>query len=665
MTMFGSLGGRQGRGVKRIVLGAAVAASVAGANAGTLRMASVFSDHAVLQRDGQTPIWGEAEPGQAVRVEISRDGEAKFTSKTKADARGKWLVRTTPFAAGGPYEVAAWTSEDDRVAITNVLFGDVWICSGQSNMEMSYRWGLTNGKGDIETNAYPEVRLLNVRNKTSIVPVEAFNGTWRPCTPEAAKDFSACGYFFGAALHRELPGVPIGLVDVTWSGTYIQTWMSMDTLAAIEPLREPVAERREAIRNWLAGGSERHQADVAAWEAKLDPFSEAEVKPHDAAFDDAAWSKVELPQPFEKHIAPDFNGVVWYRLRVTLSAAQAGGAAVLKLGSLDEQDATYVNGVQVGSLSMHSASRRYEVPAGVLKAGENVIAVRILDTAWAGGFTGKPEDLVLETVDAALPLAGEWAYRAGAMPSQPKPENLDNPNANSFAACYNGMLMPLFPMGVKGAIWYQGCSNVGGETIYDTLFRAMAADWRANLTGGAFPIYLVQLAAFRETHPEPMDSAWARMRWTMTRLGEEVEQSGTAVTIDVGDHSDIHPKDKKTVGERLARLALNRTYGRKDIVEAGPIPTGAKAIDRGVVISFKNASGLQTRGGGALEGFQIAGADGKFVWAEAVVEGETVVVAVPEGVEPTKIRHAWDDYPVCNLVNGAALPCGPFQLELR
>ncbi|MGI5868318.1 MAG: sialate O-acetylesterase [Kiritimatiellia bacterium] len=651
-------------GFQRIAWIALIAVVAAEAQAEPLKLASVFSHHAVLQRDVQTPIWGVAEPGQVVQVEVARDGKAKFKSKTKADAQGKWLVRTAPFAAGGPYELAAWTSAGDRLSITNVLFGDVWICSGQSNMEMSYGWGLTRGKGDVETNAYANIRLLNVPNKTSVVPVETFKAEWKPCTPAAAKQFSACGYFFGVALHNELPDIPIGLVDVTWSGTYIQTWLSLDSLEKIDPIREAVERRRNAIQDWFNGGSERFKEDLAVWEAKLDPYSHAEEKPYHEGFDDASWGKVALPQTFERHVAPDFDGVVWYRLRVTLTPAQAEAAATLKLGRIDDQDETYVNGVRVGGLASHAAVRRYEVPAKALKAGENVITVRVQDNGWGGGFIGKAEELVLETVDGALPLAGEWVCKVGEKLKDSKPENLDAPSANSFSACYNGMFMPLFPMGVKGAIWYQGCSNVGGEVLYDSLFRAMAADWRANFTGAPIPIYLVQLAAFQATHPEPRDSAWARMRWTMTRLGEEVEHSGTAVTIDVGDHADIHPKDKKTVGERLARLALNRTYGRKDIVEAGPIPTSATTSDRGVVVSFKNAAGLRARDGGRLEGFQIPGADGKFVWADAVVEGETVVVAVPEGSQPTAVRHAWDDYPVCNLVNGEDLPCGPFELKV-
>jgi sialate O-acetylesterase len=230
------------------------------------------------------------------------------------------------------------------------------------------------------------------------------------------------------------------------------------------------------------------------------------------------------------------------------------------------------------------------------------------------------------------------------------------------------MFAPIFPLAVKGAIWYQGCANICGEKLYFKLFNAMVDDWRTNLTGGDFPVYLVQLAAYRQTNEAPHDSAWARMRWVMTQLGETVKNCGTAIAIDVGDHIDLHPKDKKTVGERLARLArlaLNRTYGRKHIVEAGPIPTGVARSEQGIVVSFKNAVGLKTSDAAEVSGFQVVDGDGKAVWAKAKIAGETVVVSVPESTAVSAVRFAWDDYPVCNLVNAESLPCGPFAYDVK
>lgn len=648
------------------IFGAVVGMSCLSADA-RVQFASPFSNYAVLQRQVAAPIWGEADPGKTVEVSIEKDGQAVFSEKVQADAAGRWEVKTKPMNAGGPYQITASTSAEDAVKITDVLFGDVWLCSGQSNMEMSYNWGLTRGKADMETNSYSTIRLLNVPNKTSITPLKAFHAKWNPCTPETAKHFSACGYFFGVALQQGLQeDIPIGLIDATWSGTYIQTWISLDSLESL-PFAEADAKRHRAqVKDWIENDGPAHYDEkVAAWERSLDPLSSGEVKPYEVQFDDSQWKSEQMPTMFEKHISPEFNGTVWYRFRVTLTAEQAAQKARIRLGTVDDEDITYVNGVKVGSLKSWNLDRNYEIPEGTLKAGENVIAVRVYDIWSDGGMSAPADHLYLLVGEEKVTLAGVWRYHA-TMRTQERPVNLRFMPANTFAACYEGMLRPLFPLAIKGAIWYQGCSNVGKHEAYDGFFRKMAEDWRSNFSGGAFPIYMVQLAAFMGTHLEPFESNWAAMRWVQMQLGESLENCGTAVTIDVGDHADIHPKDKKTVGERLARLALNRTYGKKQVVEAGPIPQEAKAVAGGVEIRFLHAKGLKTSETGAqLKGFQIANAEGVYSWAEATIVGETVLVKVPEGVQATAVRFAWDDYPECNLVNGEGLPCGPFAYSLK
>ncbi len=634
-------------------------------SAGSLSLAPVFSDHAVLQRDLAAPVWGRAEPGARISVSINNAGGTVQRMETVADETGRWMVKTAPTPAGGPYSIRVETGGDAVVELDDILFGDVWICSGQSNMEMSYGWGLTRGREEMETNTHPTIRLLNVPNKTSLLPVESFRASWRVCEPEAAKRFSAVGYFFGTALNEALPEIPIGLIDATWSGTYIQTWLSLDSLDTVEALRPSVEAWRGQKAVWFEDGIEGYQRRLEEWFAGIDPFAVGAVQPSDPAFDDSDWQQVELPRKFEDHISPDFDGLVWYRTVVELTEEEAAQPASLALGAIDDEDVTYVNGVAVGSMTAHNVPRRYSVDADVLRPGRNIISVRVLDTGRAGGFVSGPEALTLELASRSISLACAWTYFAHRVSAAGRPQNLSTPHANSYSVCYNGMLAPLFPLAAKGAIWYQGCSNVGGEGLYERLFPALVADWRANFTATDFPVYLVQLAAFRQTHPNPIDSAWARMRWVMMQLGERVPHSGTAVAIDVGDHHDIHPKDKQTVGERLARLALSRTYGRTDIVEAGPIPLEAEAVDGGrVVVRFKNAEGLRTVDDGDVVGFQLVSADDQAVWAEATIQGAHVVVAVPEAVVAKEVRFAWDDYPVCNLVNGAGLPCGPFRLAI-
>ncbi len=648
---------------RKLFISIASLAGISAAFADPLSLASVLSDNAVIQRDLPAPIWGVAAPNARVEVKIEKDESIVFETSALADDSGKWLAKTKPFSAGGQYSLFVSSEGAGTIALTNLLFGDVWICSGQSNMEMSYSWGLTRGKEDIENNTYPEIRLLNIPRKVSFEPVDTFSAKWAVCTPATAKRISACGYFFVAALKKELSDVPIGLVDVTWSGTYIQTWLSLDSIAKVEELRPLVETRREEIERWNGGGAAQFPEVLEAWKAELDPLSEGSVKPFDLKFDDSAWKTVQLPQTVEGHINPAFDGLVWYRLSVVLTPEQAAKDAMLSLGKIANEDIAYVNGVTVGN-TKNASDRNYKIPTGLLNEGDNLIAVRMINSVNRGGFISTPDSLVLTVGTDSISLAQAWKYSETMLKSE-RPEDLANVSANSFSACYNGMFTPIFPLAVKGAIWYQGCSNVGHEDLYFKLFNAMCDDWRAHLTGGDFPIYLVQLAAFRDTHDTPQNSAWARMRWVMMQLGETVKNSGTAVAIDVGDPNDIHPKDKKTVGERLARLALNRTYGRKDIVEAGPIPMSVAKSENGLIVSFKNAGGLKTSDGAAVTGFQVVDETGKATWAQATIDGDTVVVTVPDGVDASAIRFAWDDYPACNLVNAEDLPCGPFQLDVK
>ena len=636
-----------------------------------LRVAAVFGDGAVLQRDLPAPVWGWAAPGVSVTVTLSKDGQPVGEALTaKADETGRWKVALPAQAAGGPYTLAI-SQPGETVTFSDVLFGDVWICSGQSNMEMNYGWGLTRGKEDMETNNIPNVRLFIVQNATDAVPrKDVAPAVWKAATSlENVRSFSAVGYFFGTALHQAMPEVPIGLIDSTWSGTYIQTWLSLESMDALPEMTNAVARRRAAITDWQNGGREKYEDARAAWQKAVDTvgFDEEGKSPADADYDLSAWKQVTLPATMEKHVNGNYDGSVWYVRKVVLTAEQAAATnAVLSLGAIDDQDTSYVNGKQVGLTKNHQAMRRYKLPAGLLCEGTNTIAVRAVDLGGIGGFTSPAKELCLKLDGDTISLADTWSWKDfGALPVMPP--NLGSPSANSLSACYNAMMRPLFPLAVKGAIWYQGCSNVGGHKLYEKLFPAMAADWRAGFSGGDFPIYLVQLAAFLGTNEKPVESDWAAMRWSMMQIGETLKNSGTAVAIDIGDHHDIHPKDKKTVGERLARLALVRTYGDTSLVEAGPIPEAATLKDGAVEISFRFAEGLKTSDGEAVSGFQLSVDGDTFVWADAVIDGSVVRVTLPEGTEgtPKKVRFAWDHYPVCNLVNGADLPCGPFEFDVK
>ena len=691
---------------------AALAASAASA-AAPVTLAPMFRDHAVLQRDVPLPIWGTAEPGAKVAVRLVRADESdaepcEMTATVGED--GRWRVELPPHPAGGPYELgaaelphalgAASAPDGAGARAKDILIGDVWLCSGQSNMDMNYGWGLTRGKEDIETNAHARIRLFDDRNRTALSPQRDLPDDygWKPCDPAHAKSFSAVGYFFGQALQEAMPDVPIGLIEASWSGSPIKTWIPYEAAEALGgDFGRQAGERRAVAEAWENGGRDQFQIDLAAWTNALPSIDPGDA-PAAPDFDDSDWQTAKLPEITEKHTSNDFDGWVWYRRTFVIEEEKGPivGPASLSLGPVDDRDWTYVNGVLVGSTNAWDAPRQYDIPAGTLHVGTNVVAVKVLDWGGHSGMWTKDASalsirgswrycrdmtidgqnclaMVREELD--IPLAGEWKFKA--FPAEPRPVDPSSPSSWDIAACHNGMVAPLFGMAAKGAIWYQGCSDVGSADLYAKQFPAMVGAWRKGFVhdDAGFPVYLVQLAAFKETHAEPLDSAWARMRWTQMRLGETVPHCGTAVAIDVGDHRDIHPKDKKTVGERLARLALARTYqGHKDD-GSGPIPLSAAVradasypepapvIVRFLRPDFSDALRLATSDGQAVRGFQFVYEDGSAEAAAAEIDRYAVLL-FPKDKTPVRVRYAWDDYPDCNLVNGEGLPCGPFELEI-
>ena len=644
-----------------ILVAAASAVSFAD-DASEASFATPFTHHAVLQRDCRLPVWGFATPGSTVRVKLDR----KEISAT-ADAKGKWKVEFPPMKAGLGHTLTLASGPRTFAALDDIAIGDVWICSGQSNMAMNYFGGLTRGKEEMEKNEYWNLRVFGMMEAFSFKPEDRYGrpAEWQHANFETVKGFSACGYFFGVEILNALQDVPIGIVNASWGGAAASVWMSLDAYASADDYCAKAAkDHTERIEKYNAeGGAAGYQKRVEQW--KKDCQEKGSIPAEKPDFDDAGWEKVQMP----KLLPDNFDGCAWYRKQFTLTAEQAKGGALLTLGALDDRDITYVNGVKVGGSDQWSQPRQYQVPAGTLKAGRNVVAIRLVDQGGSGGFlTNNQTDLALSAGGAQVPLAGEWKVKY--FPFDAQPFDAGQVQYWTPAVCYNAMIHPLFPMALKGALWYQGCSDVGAAERYDHQIRALVKDWRAHFTSpDGMPFYIVQLAAFIRTNEQPVESEWAKMRWTQMKLGETLGKSGTAVIIDVGEKDNIHPHDKKTPGERLARLALARTYGMKDVVEAGPIPVLAKAgtaAGKPVVgLAFKDAKGLKTSDGEKVKGFQLAGADGKFAWAEAKIVKDKVAVEVPDGMKPAKVRYAWDDFPVCNLVNGEGLPCGPFELVVE
>ena len=613
----------------------------------------LFSDNMVLQREQSDPVWGWTTPGATCTVTV-----AGKTAKAVAGADGRWTAKLPPLPVGGPYTLTVKGPE--TVRRTNVLVGDVWICSGQSNMEFGVGNGV-NAQEEIAAAKYPNIRLFTVQHNIKADPQDlAPAAPWAPCTPDSIRQqgqwngFSAVGYFFGRDLHRTLH-IPIGLIQTVWGGTPAEAWTSGPALAKMPDFASAIAQR-DAQRGATAPLAQR----MTEWYAKNDPGLAG--KWADPATKDGGWPAMPLPGVFQSAGVPElakFNGVIWYRKDVDLSAEAAAQGATLRFVA-DDNDTAWVNGVPVGATEGYQALRAYKIPASALKAGRNVIAVRVLDTGGVGGIYGDPAGLVLDVPGGqSVPLAGQWRYKVGVSLASATPLPLDtNGDQNAPTVLFNGMVNPLIPFGIKGAIWYQGESNAGRAYQYKTLLPTMIGDWRTRWGGASFPFYIVQLANFNTE-----GDAWPELREAQWLTAKNLSNSGLATAIDVGNPTDIHPTNKQEVGRRLALVAEAKSYG-KSVEYSGPIYKGMTVQGGAVRLSFTHlGGGLKAKTDGPLTGFLVAGADQKFVPAQAKIDGDSVLVSSPDVSSPAAVRYAWTGNPAVSLYNKAGLPALPFRTD--
>jgi sialate O-acetylesterase len=641
------------------------------------RLPNVFSDHMVLQRDKPLPVWGWADPGEVVTVSF-----AGRSYRATADAAGAWRVTMKPCKAGGPHELKVAVPAHTIVR-TDILVGEVWVCSGQSNMEMSVG-GALNGQAEIAAATDAQIRLFTVARKIADTPQEDVLGKWAVCSPKTVGGFSAAAYFFARELRRNL-GVPVGLIQSCWSGTPAESWTSPAMLKS-NPALAPTLARRFTDKDAFAAADARFKTFYAQWEQAhyvVDTGNAGVTLGWAKAdFDDSAWRPMRAPVSWERN-EPAFymNGVLWHRRAVEIPAAWAGHALTLKLGKIGDVDTTYVNGVQIGTtgaddLKANAVPRVYTIPAAQVKAGRISIAVRVFNRWGEGGFIGPADQFSLaperlgEIAAAPAPevvplsLAGEWKYSIERQVDDPAGPHGPIPPDSSWSPgkLFDGMIAPLIPYGIRGALWYQGESNGGYGYQYRTLFPAMIQSWRTAWGQGDFPFLYVQLANWLHRQDVPGDCCWAELREAQL-LTLKLRNTGMAVAIDIGDGNDIHPKNKQEVGRRLALNALATVYGRK-IVYSGPLYTRMRVKGETIVLAFDHANGgLTARDGKPLTAFQIAGADRKFVWAEAKIEGNTVVVRSPAVPRPAAVRYGWHYNPDCTLTNAAGLPASPFRTD--
>lgn len=624
-----------------------------------VRVANIFGDNMVLQRDEPLNFFGTADPGENVTVTFK--GQSVVT---KAGVNGRWLAQLPSIQVGDPFTVTI-QGADNRVELKNVVAGEVWICSGQSNME----WAVSQSahpQKEIAAANWPLIRHVKIQHQTSATPQsEAANSGWQVCSPETVGNFTAVGYYFGRHLHQELD-VPIGLINTSWGGTIVETWISSDSLQTHEDFRERVAEIRKNSAD-LAERMQNYTAAMERWNkayrAAMDSTNKEES--WKAGLDDSGWRTHNVPMHWEQQGLDGFDGVVWYRRDVEIPEDWNQMAATLSLGGIDDNDETFVNGKRIGGTSAWNVARNYEVPAELVKSGTMSIAVKVTDNAGAGGFHGKPEALKIQVAGKpALPLAGKWKYKVGegfgTLPPRPRNPSMSGPNHPTLL--HNAMVNPIIPITFRGAIWYQGESNAGRAYQYREMFPLLIEDWRAKWNR-EFPFYWVQLANFMATRDEPSTSAWAELReaQSMTR---KLPRTGEAVIIDIGDARDIHPKNKQDVGKRLALHALANEY-QQEIVHSGPRFQRATIEGNKIRITFSHVgSGLVAKGGGKLTQFAIAGEDQKFVWADARIDYNEVVVSSRDVAHPVAVRYAWADNPEgCNLFNKDGLPASPFRTD--
>ncbi len=631
-----------------VALGAA--AALVPSLTAVVRPNPLFCDHAVLQQGREVPVWGTADEGEKIVVEI-----AGRRAKTTATG-GRWLVRLPELPAGGPYTLTIRGT--NTVKLQDVLIGEVWICGGQSNMERQL--GLRQGQQPIvgwereaATANLPKLRQFYVPQTTASAPQTEAKGAWTVCTPETAPDFTAVGFFFGRALQQARAGVPVGLIHSSWGGTPAEAWTSAETLRTLPGYAatlELIAERNRDPE----GAARRYHEALAAWCTQHDRGSAAAAPWSDPALATADWIATKEPVLWEQSGLPGFDGIVWLRREFELSAEAAAGEATLDLGPVDDIETTWVNGVVVGETGFYSTPRRYRVPAGVLRAGRNVVALRVIDTGGGGGLWGKPEQLALTpVVGAPVALAGPWQRKVAATLAETGRPPL-NPAMGSGVptALYNGMIAPLQPYAIRGAIWYQGEANNGAPQEYRRLLPATIADWRRGFGQGDFPFLFVQIAPFKDMTPE--------LREAQLQIWQETKNTAMAVTTDCGDAEDIHPTDKRPVGERLALAARVLAYGEK-LEHSGPVFAAAAFEGAQAVVRFTHLGGGLVAPGGKLIGFELAGADGVFHPAAARIAGETVVVTADAVAAPQAVRYGWANVPECNLFNAAGLPASPFR----
>lgn len=623
---------------------------------GQVRLPRAIGDGMVLQRDAKDKIWGWAAHNERISLHF-----IDSTYRTTADSNGRWTIILPELKAGGPYEMQL--SANNTITIHDVMVGEVWVCSGQSNMELTMKSVRPMYGKEIANSANEHIRQFYVPQKYDFNKPEddIQSGSWVSANPETVLKFSAVAYFFGLELYDKYK-VPIGLINTSLGGSPAESWLSEEALRAFPKYHEEAKRFKESslIRKIEDGDNNRIRSWYETLAEKDKGYKDPAGSWYAPNMDTAGWGSMNIPGYWASTSLGPVNGAVWFRREFNVPVAMVGKTAKLNLGRIVDADSTFVNGVFVGTVSYQYPPRWYDIPPTVLRQGKNTIVVRIISNAGKGGFVpGKPYEIVQG--DNTIDLKGPWKYRLGA--------TMEPLASQTFIrwkplGLYNAMIAPLLNYRIKGVIWYQGESNADRPGEYSALFSALIRDWRNNWKEDDFPFLYVQLPNFMESRSEPSESNWAMLREAQLKT-LAVPNTAMAVAIDIGEWNDIHPLDKKDVGHRMALAAEHMVYGENTVVSSGPLYQSMSVQGNKISVSFSDVGqGLIAKGGGDLRCFAIAGADRKFVWAQAIIDGDKVIVSSDHVPNPVAVRYAWADNPEgAHLCNKEGLPASPFRTD--
>lgn len=627
------------------------------------RLARVFSDHMVLQRDQPIRVWGRAPAGSVVSVSLAGTSET-----TKSDADGHWQIDLAALPAGGPYQLNLNNDSGMVQSVTDVLIGDVWLCSGQSNMEVAV--GTVNQSHAEPPRTPGTIRLMTIAHESRVTPQVDFTKPpgWSVADSDSVMGFSAVCYLLAYELQKT-HDIPFGMIQSSWGGSGIKTWIGAGALQRTENYNQELSWLRTYAADKVKA-NESFGKFLESWWKQV--FPEGGEPWNEKAYETLGWKLSPAMmgdwKMFGDPALADHHGTVWFRKSFDLGAEQAKQDTTLALGGIDEVDYLWINGQFIGSTFGYGTERFYEVPPGVLKAGANSITVNVLNTWAAGGMVGPNNQVLLRfTDDQTIPLGDGWSYRQ--VPAEiPNPPRVPWDELGGLTGLSNAMIAPLSKLRLAGAIWYQGESDTGNPEPYERLLMALTSDWRARF-GDSLPILIVQLPGFGQPPQTPVESGWAAIRDAQRRAAAAHPKTGLVITIDTGDITDLHPPDKRVIAQRAAEVARVLAYGEQGIPD-GLSPTLVFREGDEIVVEFDPAvDSLFVANAAAPSAFELCGeASGDCVYVKSRLEGHRVFLSVGENVagigQVTRVRHCWADAPLCNLYATSGLPVSSFEIRI-